>query len=333
MDTFGDSLIFVNQLYNRELLNPDDSTQPSITEQKKVPAHMPHFIQRDIMEELQARFPEQWAATSSHRFRHGQDMQFGFAYFYYLQHRAVTADLDWDALWRDEVDVDHSGYLDENELLTLAAMANGKEPSDDFVFELRQCLAQAADRVRELERTHGRASAFSRAASEASSSSSSPAVSRALDAAAAAAEAAEGAAVAARDWLEDATEAVAIMVLSPLRQKFGMKAKEGESGLSAGERYAALLRKQVDRQAKRERGEHREEEEPLLFTGKAMVECDVAVEGLRRHARRPDGLRFEKITQLDEVAFEMIGDDFNKTVSRSVGQSAGRAIRQLGTGC
>jgi|MDTG01.5.fsa_nt_gb hypothetical protein len=39
---------------------------------------MPHFIQRDIMEELQQRFPREWEVTSTHRFRSSKDMQFGF---------------------------------------------------------------------------------------------------------------------------------------------------------------------------------------------------------------------------------------------------------------
>jgi hypothetical protein len=49
----------------------------------------------------------------------------------------------------------------------------------------------------------------------------------------------------------------------------------------------------------------------------------MAVEGLRRHARRPEGASFEKITQLDEVAFEMIGDNFNETVSYHSGLGVG----------
>jgi hypothetical protein len=53
----------------------------------QVPAHMPHMINKNIMSELLERYPKQWAATSSHRFRHPKDMQYGFAYFYYLIHR------------------------------------------------------------------------------------------------------------------------------------------------------------------------------------------------------------------------------------------------------
>jgi hypothetical protein len=90
-------------------------------------------------------------------------MQYGFAYFYYVINVAKTRDLDWDELWSKEIDVDHDGYrptherggswpgstclsllvdryLNTNEFLTLAAMAHGKEPDDDFLNELRLCL-------------------------------------------------------------------------------------------------------------------------------------------------------------------------------------------------
>jgi len=52
----------------------------------------------------------------------------------------------------------------------------------------------------------------------------------------------------------------------------------------------------------------------LLLGIEALVRCDVAVEGLRDHARKPP--TFEKITHLSEVAFEMIGDDFNRTIDQ-----------------
>jgi hypothetical protein len=52
----------------------------------------------------------------------------------------------------------------------------------------------------------------------------------------------------------------------------------------------------------------------LLLSIEALVRCDIAVEGLRDHARKPP--TFEKITHLSEVAFEMIGDDFNRTIDQ-----------------
>jgi hypothetical protein len=82
MDTFGDSLIFVNQLYNAQFGTPDAM--------RKVPAHMPHFIDAHVMRQLQATFPDQWDATSTHRFRSPTDMQYGFSYFYFLQNQVIS---------------------------------------------------------------------------------------------------------------------------------------------------------------------------------------------------------------------------------------------------
>ena len=158
---------------------------------------MPHFIDVATMESLQAEFPDQWAATSTHRFRSSEDMQYGFAYFYWIMNRDSLKDLDWAALWSKELDVDGSGLLEENELTTLVAMSVGKEPTMTQVHEIRDCLGRAGEERR------------------------------------------------------------------------------------------------VD---------------PMTLT--ALVHCDVAVDGLRKHARQPAG--YHKMPNLNEVAFEMIGDDFNK---------------------
>ena len=49
--------------------------------QRMVISHMPHFINKDIMTELQARFPEEFEQTAKHKLRMGTDMQFAFSYF------------------------------------------------------------------------------------------------------------------------------------------------------------------------------------------------------------------------------------------------------------
>lgn len=107
LDTFGDSLRHVNTLYNRAF---------GYTA-RKVPGHMPHMVDKNIMAELQARFPAEWDATSSHKIRHSKDMQYAFAYFYYLMgiKQNVTA-----AEVFDEMDTDKSRVLSDRELRTLA---------------------------------------------------------------------------------------------------------------------------------------------------------------------------------------------------------------------
>ncbi|XP_045176047.2 N-acetylglucosamine-1-phosphotransferase subunits alpha/beta-like isoform X2 [Mercenaria mercenaria] len=107
LDTFGDSLRHVNSLYNKAF---------GYTA-RKVPGHMPHMIDKNIMYELQARFPAEWEATSSHQIRHSKDMQFAFSYFYYLmgvKQNITAADVF------DEMDTDKSKILSDREIRTLA---------------------------------------------------------------------------------------------------------------------------------------------------------------------------------------------------------------------
>lgn len=74
LDTFADSLKHVNRLYN----------QLYGYAARKVPAHMPHFVDLEIMEALHSRFPDEFERTSAARFRRGDDMQFAFSYYYYV---------------------------------------------------------------------------------------------------------------------------------------------------------------------------------------------------------------------------------------------------------
>lgn len=94
LDTFGDSLRHVNKIYNREF---------GFTA-RKVPGHMPHFVDRFVMYELHEKFPEEWDITSSHKVRSSDDMQFAFSYFYYLMgvKRNVTAEEIFDEMDTDK---------------------------------------------------------------------------------------------------------------------------------------------------------------------------------------------------------------------------------------
>ncbi|ESO99577.1 hypothetical protein LOTGIDRAFT_238796 [Lottia gigantea] len=108
LDTFGDSLRHVNKIYNKAF--GFDS--------RKVPAHMPHMIDKNIMAELQARFPEEWDVTSSHKIRHPKDMQFAFSFYYYVM--GVKDEVNSSQVF-EEIDTDHSGVLSDREIRTLAA--------------------------------------------------------------------------------------------------------------------------------------------------------------------------------------------------------------------
>ncbi|TSK13552.1 N-acetylglucosamine-1-phosphotransferase subunits alpha/beta [Bagarius yarrelli] len=106
-DTFADSLRHVNKLLNGRF--------GFIS--RKVPAHMPHMIDRFIMQELQDTFPEEFDKTSAHRVRHSEDMQFAFSYFYFLM--SAVQQLNVLQVF-DEIDTDHSGVLSDREIRTLA---------------------------------------------------------------------------------------------------------------------------------------------------------------------------------------------------------------------
>ncbi|XP_010961096.2 N-acetylglucosamine-1-phosphotransferase subunits alpha/beta [Camelus bactrianus] len=106
-DTFADSLRYVNKILNSKF---------GFTS-RKVPAHMPHMIDRIVMQELQDMFPEEFDKTSFHKVRHSEDMQFAFSYFYYLM--SAVQPLNVSQVF-DEVDTDQSGVLSDREIRTLA---------------------------------------------------------------------------------------------------------------------------------------------------------------------------------------------------------------------
>ena len=73
-DTTGASLRYVNALFTAKF-------RPR---KRRVQSHVMHFIQKKWMQTLQAEFPAEYKATSSHHFRSGTDMQFAAAYKWYL---------------------------------------------------------------------------------------------------------------------------------------------------------------------------------------------------------------------------------------------------------
>lgn len=126
-DTFADSLRYVNKLLN---------SQFGFTS-RKVPAHMPHMIDRFIMQELQDMFPQEFDKTSGHRVRHSEDMQFAFSYFYFLM--SAQQQLNVSEVF-DEIDTDHSGILSDREIRTLATRIHDLPLSLQDLTSLEQML-------------------------------------------------------------------------------------------------------------------------------------------------------------------------------------------------
>ena len=74
LDTYAESLLYVNKIYNTAYG----------FERRRVPAHMPHLLDKWIIAEMQEKFETEFKKTSAHRVRDSEDMQFAFSYFYYL---------------------------------------------------------------------------------------------------------------------------------------------------------------------------------------------------------------------------------------------------------
>ncbi|XP_051911382.1 N-acetylglucosamine-1-phosphotransferase subunits alpha/beta isoform X2 [Hippocampus zosterae] len=141
-DTFADSLRHVNKLLNRQFGFAS----------RKVPAHMPHMIDRLVMQELQDTFPDDFDKTSGHRVRHPDDMQFAFSYFYFLM--STQQQLNISEVF-DEVDTDHSGVLSDREIRTLATRIHELPLSLQDLTSLEQMLINCSKTLpRNLSQLH-----------------------------------------------------------------------------------------------------------------------------------------------------------------------------------
>jgi hypothetical protein len=97
MDAYGDSLRHVNRLYNRVFG----------AKTRRVPAHMSHFIDVDIVKRMHSAFHQDFQATSSHQIRSDTDMQFAFSYFYFLLSESRKPNV---SCILEAFDSDHDGY-------------------------------------------------------------------------------------------------------------------------------------------------------------------------------------------------------------------------------
>lgn len=98
LDTYAESLLYVNRIYNAAYG----------FERRRVPAHMPHLLDKWIVAQMQEKFDGEFKKTSSHRIRNSEDMQFAFSYFYYLvseKRRASVGEIF------DTFDTDKSGQV------------------------------------------------------------------------------------------------------------------------------------------------------------------------------------------------------------------------------
>uniref|UniRef100_A0A6I8S132 N-acetylglucosamine-1-phosphotransferase subunits alpha/beta n=1 Tax=Xenopus tropicalis TaxID=8364 RepID=A0A6I8S132_XENTR len=133
-DTFADSLRHVNKLLNSKFGFAS----------RKVPAHMPHMIDRIVMQELQDLYPEAFDKTSAHKVRHSEDMQFAFSYFYYLMSAIQTLNISHVF---EQVDTDSSGVLSDREIRTLATRIHQLPLSLQDLTSLEQMLINCSKSI------------------------------------------------------------------------------------------------------------------------------------------------------------------------------------------
>lgn len=94
LDTYAESLLYVNRIYNAAYK----------FERRRVPAHMPHLLDKLIINDMQKKFDFEFKKTSSHKVRSAEDMQFAFSYFYFLvsEKRQLTASEIFDSFDTDK---------------------------------------------------------------------------------------------------------------------------------------------------------------------------------------------------------------------------------------
>lgn len=75
---------------------------------RKVPAHSPILVDKNIMDHLQRKFRKEFEVTRKNKFRSANDMQYSFSYYYYLinEKRAVNISDIFD-----KFDTDNSRYI------------------------------------------------------------------------------------------------------------------------------------------------------------------------------------------------------------------------------
>lgn len=97
-----------------------------------VPAHMPHLINKHVMDIIESNMTSLYNQTIHHRFRENEDLQYAFLYFHYLYHLEYMKKSNYSRTLFSYIDVNHDGTLNENELVTLATMVYSHQYSTEY---------------------------------------------------------------------------------------------------------------------------------------------------------------------------------------------------------
>ncbi|XP_076162648.1 N-acetylglucosamine-1-phosphate transferase subunits alpha and beta isoform X6 [Ptiloglossa arizonensis] len=138
LDTYAESLLYVNRIYNMAYG----------FERRRVPAHMPHLIDKWIATDMQKKFEHEFKKTSSHKVRNSEDMQFAFSYFYFLasEKRKVPTEEIFDTF-----DTDKSGTWSDREIRTLLSRLYPLPLDYSLVVEFENAITNCSNHVKITE--------------------------------------------------------------------------------------------------------------------------------------------------------------------------------------
>ncbi|XP_076255868.1 uncharacterized protein LOC143193513 isoform X2 [Rhynchophorus ferrugineus] len=131
LDGYGASLLHSQRLLNIRYGFKD----------RKVAAHAPIMIDRDIMNKLEKVYEEEFKHTESNRFRAVDDIQFGFVYYSFLTNEKDNNHTMDDVF--NEFDTDKSGTWTQAELTEFLIKINKSPPDtktkEEFDSKVNQC--------------------------------------------------------------------------------------------------------------------------------------------------------------------------------------------------
>ncbi|XP_043527517.1 N-acetylglucosamine-1-phosphotransferase subunits alpha/beta isoform X1 [Frieseomelitta varia] len=135
LDTYAESLLYVNRIYNIAYG----------FERRRVPAHMPHLIDKWIVADMQQKFEHEFRKTSSHKVRNSEDMQYAFSYFYFLmsEKRKIPIEKIFDTF-----DTDKSGTWSDREIRTLLSRLYPLPLDYNLVVEFENAITNCSNHIK-----------------------------------------------------------------------------------------------------------------------------------------------------------------------------------------
>lgn len=101
-----------------------------------VPAHMPHLINKHVMNIIESNMTTVYNQTIHHRFREDNDLQYAFLYFHYLYHLEYLKKSNHSRYLWSILDKDQDGQLNQKELTTLAIMVFGDNYNSKYFYSI-----------------------------------------------------------------------------------------------------------------------------------------------------------------------------------------------------